>query len=81
MSAYTIVVPDSGILQRVCGTNDSNLKLIESFLGTNVFACGNELSVDGEDEEKTRKFRFIVDRILDEISESQDEFTDTDLVR
>ena len=81
MSAYTIVVPDSSILQRVCGTNDSNLKLIESFLGTNVFACGNELSVDGADEEKTRKFRFIVDRILDEISESQDEFTDTDLVR
>ena len=81
MSAYTIVVPDSSILQRVCGTNDSNLKLIESFLGTNVFACGNELSVDDGDAEKTRKFRFIVDRILDEISESSDDFTDTDLVR
>lgn len=81
MSSYTIVVPDSSVLQRVCGTNDSNLKLIETFLGTSVFALGNELSVDSKDEDTSRKFRFIIDRILDELSENDNEFTDTDVVR
>lgn len=81
MSAYTIIVPDNSVLQRICGTNDSNLKLIESYLGVPVFACGNELSVDEEDEDTTRKFRFVIDRILDEIADGASEVTDTELVQ
>ena len=80
MSAYTIIVPDNTVLQRVCGTNDSNLKLIESFLGVPVFACGNELSVDGGNPELEQRFRFIIDRILDELADGGAESTDTDLV-
>ena len=68
-------------MQRVCGTNDSNLKLIESFLGVPVFACGNELSVDGEDAEVQQQFRFIVDRILDEIADGSTDVTDTELIQ
>ncbi|MGI0530002.1 PhoH family protein [Treponema socranskii] len=71
-SAYTIVVPDADVLSCVCGTNDSNLKLIEEHLGVPVFTRGNELSVDEEDPVIREKFRFIIDRIIDEI-ESGDE--------
>ncbi|MBQ2313635.1 MAG: PhoH family protein [Treponema sp.] len=81
MSAYTIIVPDNTVLQRVCGTNDSNLKLIESFLGVPVFACGNELSVDGGNPQVEQRFRFIIDRILDELSDGSTGITDTDLVQ
>ncbi len=79
MASYKIIVPDTKILQRVCGTNDSNLKLIETALGTSVFACGNELSVETEDSYVTERFRFIIDRMLDEISDGAP-MTDSDLV-
>ncbi len=80
MSAYTIIVPDSTLLQRVCGTNDSNLKLIESYLGIPVFARGNELSIDSESGEKTQEFRFIVDRVLDEMSAGIPFSNDADVI-
>ena len=69
------------MLQRVCGTNDSNLKLIESFLGVPVFACVNELSVDAGEEETSQKFSFIINRMLDEIADGSSEITDEDLVQ
>lgn len=81
MSAYTIIVPDNDVLQRVCGTNDSNLKLIENFLGVPVFACGNELSVEGDSPEIEQQFRFIIDRILDEIADGSTETTDGELIQ
>ena len=81
MSAYTIIVPDTDVLQRVCGTNDSNLKLIESFLGVPVFACGNELSVDTAETETEQRFSFIINRMLDEIADGSTEITDEDLVQ
>ena len=65
---YTIVVPDVDVLSNVCGTNDNNLKLIEDYLGIPVFTRGNELSVNTEDDAKRQEFRFIIDRIIDEIS-------------
>ena len=68
-SAYTIVVPDTDLLTQVCGTNDSNLRLIEHYLGIDVFTCGNELSVGDASPEIHEKFRYIIDRILDEVLE------------
>lgn len=67
MKDYTIVVPDHDVLSCVCGTNDSNLKLIEEHLGVPVFTKGNELSVEDEDPLIRQKFQFIVERIIDEI--------------
>ncbi len=81
MSAYTIVVPDNTVLCRICGTNDSNLKLIEKFLGIPIFACGNELSVEDEDLDAVRRFRFIIDSILDEIAQGCGELSDSDLIK
>ena len=71
VNEYTIVVPDSELLSCVCGTNDDNLKLIEEHLGLPVFTKGNELSVDTDDSEKREKFRFIIDRLIDEINSGE----------
>jgi len=60
------------MLARVCGTNDSNLKLIEEHLGVPVFTRGNELSVDKDDPALQQQFRFIIDRIIDEIGDGSD---------
>jgi phosphate starvation-inducible PhoH-like protein len=69
LSEYTIVVPDNSILACVCGTNDSNLKLIEDNLGLNVYTKGNELSIETEDPYLCQKFQFIIDRIVDEVND------------
>ena len=66
---YTVVVPDVEILSGVCGTNDNNLKLIEEYLGIPVFTRGNELSVNTDDNSLREKFRFIIDRIIDELGD------------
>lgn len=81
MPAYTIVVPDNNVLCRICGTNDSNLKLIENFLGIPIFACGNELSVEDGDIDAVRRFRFVIDSILDEIAQGCGELSDSDLIQ
>ena len=67
MNEYKIVVPDNDVLACVCGTNDSNLQLIEDSLGVSVYTKGNEISIESEDPEITQKFQFIMDRIIDEI--------------
>ena len=67
--SYKIVVSDTDILTKLCGTNDSNLKLIEQHLGVPVFMRGNELSVEQDDPAILQQFRFIIDRIIDEIEE------------
>lgn len=79
--SYTIIVPDQEILSRVCGANDSNLKLIESFMGVSVFARGNEISIGTDDSALQQQFNFIVNRILDEFSLGDSSVTDTELVQ
>jgi len=69
-ATYTIVLSDSDILTKVCGTNDSNLKLIEEHLGVSVFTRGNELSLEQDDPVLQQQFRFIIDRLVDEINEN-----------
>lgn len=71
-SEYTIVLSDTDILSRVCGTNDSNLKLIEKHIGVPVFTNGNEISIEEEDPQIQQEFKFIIDRIIDEISDAGD---------
>ena len=80
MPTYTIAVPSTSLLRRICGTNDYNIKLIESVLGSPLYARGNELSLDYEEEVVAQKFKFIIERILDEFSESSTE-NDSNLIR
>ncbi|MBQ4377789.1 MAG: PhoH family protein [Treponema sp.] len=75
-SEYTIVLQDTDILSRVCGTNDSNLKLIEKHIGVPVFTKGNEISITEDDPHIREIFKFIIDRITDEISETGDSSPD-----
>lgn len=67
---FTIVLSDPEVLSKVCGTNDSNLKLIEQHLGVSIFTKGNELSIAESSAEIQQKFKFIIDRLSDEISEN-----------
>lgn len=67
MNEYTIAVPDNDVLFCLCGMNDKNLQLIEEHLGVQVFTKGNELSVENDNPEICQKFKFIVDRVIDEI--------------
>ena len=75
-SEYTIVLSDRDLLSKVCGTNDSNLKLIEKHIGVPVFTKGNEISIDEENPRVQQEFKFIIDRIIDEISDSGDSSSD-----
>ena len=70
--AYTIAVEDAEVLKSICGTNDSNLKLIEETIGVDVFYRGNEISIETDNSEIIDKFRFIIDRLTDEISDGND---------
>lgn len=76
-----IVVQDNGVLQRVCGTNDNNLRLIESFLGEPVFACGNEISIDSKSPDKAQLFNFIINRMMDEIEDGSNPDSDGTMLR
>ena len=75
-SEYTIVLSDGELLSKVCGTNDSNLKLIEKHIGVPVFTKGNEISIEEEDPHIQQEFKFIIDRIIDEISDSGESSSD-----
>ncbi len=68
-------MPDIEILTKLCGTNDSNLRLIEQHLGVPIFMRGNELTVEKDDPSIQQQFRFIIDRIIDEI---QDGYADSE---
>ena len=81
MPAYTIIVPDSDVLSRLCGTNDCNLRLIEEFLGLSIFAQGNELSVETDDPALQQQFNFVINRILDEFSDGTIAVTDGELIQ
>ncbi len=71
--AYTIAVKDADMLKSICGTNDSNLKLIEETLGMQIFYRGNEISIETDERETIDKFRFIIDRLSDEIADGNDD--------
>ncbi len=64
---YTIVVPDNEILVRLCGSNDSNINLIEEHLGVKIFTRGNEISIDENDISICERFKHVIDRLLDEV--------------
>ncbi len=81
MDSFKIIVHDVDVLQRVCGTNDCNIKIMETFLGVNIYAQGNELSIDGGQSEKAQQFNFIVNRMMDEIASGSSPDTDTAMLK
>lgn len=75
-SSFTIVVADTDILAKVCGTNDSNLRLIEEHLGVPVFTRGNEISVVDTNSDVCTRFKSIIDRISTEAKEGVETCSD-----
>lgn len=75
-SLYTIVVPDSEVLSGICGTNDSNLKLIEDFLGVPVFTKGNELSLSDADKSVCQLFNDVIDKISKKVEKGEEPCAD-----
>jgi phosphate starvation-inducible PhoH-like protein len=48
----------------VCGSNDGNLKAIESVLGGRLTVRGNEVRMDGLNEVKAKRFRGVMDGLI-----------------
>ena len=56
---------DSGeLLSGICGANDGNLKVMEDSLGGRIAARGNEIRLEGVDENGARRFRTIMDNLI-----------------
>lgn len=63
-AGYTIVVGNLDVLSSLCGPNDGNLDIIETYLGAPVVLQGNELTLLSLDDDMCRKFQVLVDRIV-----------------
>ncbi len=63
-TGYTIVVGNQDMLSVVCGANDTNLRLLEDYLGVPVVTKGNELTVASSNEVVCRKFQELVEKLL-----------------
>ena len=61
---YTVVIKDSTFLSQICGVNDYNLKLLETYLGYPVFSRGNELTLTGARDSVCCAFRSVVDCLV-----------------
>jgi phosphate starvation-inducible PhoH-like protein len=60
----TIVLDNKDVLSGVCGANDGNLRVIEGAIGGRIATRGNELSLEGGDEDTRRIFRAVVDSLI-----------------
>ncbi len=74
----TIVLEDQDTLNKVCGMNDGNLKVIEHHLGSPVFCRGNELTLRTTDPNRQDIFKSLIDLLKNRITTGQ--FPDKDLV-
>ena len=59
------------ILSGVCGANDGNLKVIEGSLGGRIAARGNEIRLEGVDDEGARRFRSLMDNLIALVKEGE----------
>ena len=62
--SITIVLDNRDILSGVCGANDGNLKVIESCLGGRIAAMGNEIRLEGTDDNGVQRFKVLMDNLI-----------------
>ena len=62
--SLTIVLDDREVLSGVCGANDGNLKLIEKTLGGRIAARGNEIRLEGADNNGQERFKTVMDKLI-----------------
>ena len=69
--SITIVLDDRDILSGVCGANDGNLKVIEGSLGGRIAARGNEIRLEGVDDNGVRRFKILMDSLITLVQEGE----------
>jgi len=69
--SITIVLDDRDILSGVCGVNDGNLKVIEGSLGGRIAARGNEIRLEGADDERARRFKTLMENLIALVKDGQ----------
>jgi len=62
--SITIVLDNRDVLSGVCGANDGNLKVIEGSLGGRIAARGNEIRLEGADDDGVRRFKALMDSLI-----------------
>jgi phosphate starvation-inducible PhoH-like protein len=67
----TIVLDNRDILSGICGANDGNLKAIEGSLGGRIAARGNEIRLEGADDDAVRRFRALMDNLIALVKEGE----------
>ncbi|MDR1210813.1 MAG: PhoH family protein [Spirochaetaceae bacterium] len=69
--SITIVLDDQKILSAVCGANDGNLRVIEHSLGGRIATRGNQLRMEGLDESGSRRFRVMMERLINSVEQGE----------
>ena len=64
-TSYTIVLEDRTVLSSLCGANDENLQVFESYLGAPVICRGNEVTVLTSDQAVCNRFQKLIDTLLE----------------
>ena len=68
----TIVLDSGDLLSGICGANDGNLKVIEGSLGGRIAARGNEIRLEGVDEDGLRRFKIMMDNLIAIVRDGED---------
>ena len=55
----------------ICGANDGNLKVMEDSLGGRIAARGNEIRLEGADENGAMRFRTMMDNLISIVREGE----------
>ena len=64
-TSYTIVLEDQTVLSSLCGANDENLHVFETYLGVPVICRGNEVTVVTSDQTICKRFQKLIDTLLE----------------
>ncbi|QHX43697.1 PhoH family protein [Treponema vincentii] len=64
-TSYTIVLEDQTVLSSLCGANDENLHIFETYLGVPVICRGNEVTVVTSDQAICKRFQKLIDTLLE----------------
>jgi phosphate starvation-inducible PhoH-like protein len=62
--SVTIVLDGVDLVSAVCGSNDSNLKVLERTLGGKLAVRGNEVRMDGLNGNGVERFRSVMDNLI-----------------
>ncbi|MDR2444965.1 MAG: PhoH family protein [Spirochaetaceae bacterium] len=62
--SVTIVLEGGDLISAVCGSNDSNLKVLERTLGGKLAVRGNEVRMEGLNETGAERFRSVMDNLI-----------------